>query len=78
MLMDLRRLLPASFSAGRFADDPERSVEIVDTETEEELDRFLFGPPRVSGSSLCLSRLRPLSSSAFASCSSAMPFLGRC
>ena len=51
-------------------------VEIVDTETDElEADRILLGAPRVSGSSLCRSRFRPLSCSAFASCSSATPFL---
>ena len=51
-------------------------VEIVDTDADEgEADRILLGAPRISGSSLCLSRFRPLSCSAFASCSSATPFL---
>jgi hypothetical protein len=56
--------------------DRDMFVEIVDTETDEcEADRNLLGAPRSSGSSLCLSRFRPLSCSAFASCSSATPFL---
>ena len=51
-------------------------VDIVDTEADEgEADRILLGAERSSGSSLCLSRFRPLSCSAFASCSSATPFL---
>jgi hypothetical protein len=56
--------------------DLERFVDIVDTEADEaEADRILLGATRISGSSLCLSRFRPLSCSAFASCSSATPFL---
>jgi hypothetical protein len=57
--------------------DRDKFVDIVDTEADEaEADRILLGAPRISGSSLCLSRFRPLSCSAFASCSSATPFLG--
>jgi hypothetical protein len=56
--------------------DLDKFVEIVDTEEDEaDADRILLGAPRLSGSSLCLSRFRPLSCSAFASCSSATPFL---
>jgi hypothetical protein len=51
-------------------------VDIVKTEADEgEADRILLGAARTSGSSLCLSRFRPLSCSVFASCSSATPFL---
>jgi hypothetical protein len=60
ILIDLR--FPSSF------------VDIVETDAEE-ADRIRFDAPLSSGSSLALSRFRPLSSSAFASCSSAMPFL---
>jgi hypothetical protein len=56
--------------------DGDKFVDIVDTEADEaEADRILLGAPRISRSSLCLSRFRPLSCSAFASCSSATPFL---
>ncbi len=56
--------------------DRDMLVDIVDTEADEgEADRILLGAARISGSSLCLSRFRPLSCSAFASCSSATPFL---
>ena len=56
--------------------DRDMLVDIVDTDADEgEADRILLGAPRISGSSLCLSRFRPLSCSAFASCSSATPFL---
>ena len=50
------------------------SVEMVDTEPED-AERILLKASLDSGSSLCLSRFRPLSNSAFASCSSATPFL---
>ena len=56
--------------------DRDMLVDIVDTDADEgEADRILLGAPRISGSSLCLSRFRPLSCSAFASGSSATPFL---
>lgn len=55
--------------------DVDRSVDTVDTEVEE-ADRLLLGPPLDSKSSLCLSRFRPRSNSAFANVSSATPFLG--
>ena len=56
---------------------PERFVDMLETEADDEADadRIRFEAPRTSGSSLCLSRLRPRSCSAFASCSSAIPFL---
>lgn len=54
--------------------DRDKFVDMVETEADEaEADRILLGAPRMSGSSLCLSRFRPLSCSAFASCSSAIP-----
>jgi len=57
-------------------DDRDKCVDIVETESEEtEAERILLDAPLASGSSLCLSRFRPLSCSAFASCSSATPFL---
>ncbi len=56
--------------------DRDMLVDIVDTEADEgEADRILLVALRISGSSLCLSRFRPVSRSAFASCSSATPFL---
>lgn len=52
-------------------------MDIVETEVEErdDAERLLLGAPLLSGSSLCRSCFRPLSSSSFASCSSATPFL---
>lgn len=51
-------------------------VDMVETDTDESgADRNRLGAPPSSRSSLCLSRFRPLSCSAFASCSSATPFL---
>jgi hypothetical protein len=54
--------------------DRDKFVDIVETDAEE-ADRIRLDAPLGSGSSLGLSRFRPLSSSVFASCSSAMPFL---
>jgi hypothetical protein len=68
--------LAECFENSRGEGDRDIFVEIVDTETDEgDADRILLGAPPSSRSSLCLSCFRPLSCSAFASCSSATPFL---
>jgi len=76
ILIDLR--FPSSMFRGDCLGEGDRDkfVDIVETDAEE-ADRIRFDAPLSSGSSLALSRFRPLSSSAFASCSSAMPFFLR-
>jgi hypothetical protein len=77
---DFDILIDLCFPSSRFrvdclgGGDRDKFVDIVETDADE-ADRIRFDAPLSSGSSLALSRFRPLSSSAFASCSSAMPFL---
>jgi len=76
MLDGLGFRLAGSLNASLGDGDRDKFVDMVDTEADEaEADRILLSAPRASRSSLCLSRFRPLSCSAFASCSSATPFL---